>query len=163
MATYNLGQVGIVNKGAWSSSTAYSPLNTVTHNSGSFMCIAANTNIEPGVTSGWATYWVSMAKGIKSVAVTAVDSSTAQMTVTFSDGTTATSGTFNTATVGVNSVSTASIQDGALTTDKYADGSITGAKLASTVLPANVGIKIGNKTTITTADISQGQIYLQYS
>lgn len=152
MATYNLGQVGIANKGAWSSSATYVPLNTVTHSNGSFMAIAENSNKEPGVATGWESYWVPMAKGIKTVTVTALNTTTAQVTVTFSDGTTATSGTFTTSAVGTNSVSTASIQTGA----------VTAVKLGSDILPANVGIKMGT-TVPTTSDISAGQIYLMYS
>lgn len=152
MATFNLGQVAIVNKGAWSSAANYTKLNTVTHNSGSFMAIAPSSNVEPGVTSGWASYWVSMAKGIKTVTVSAVDASTAQMTVTFSDGTTVTGGTFGTAAVGLNSVDTGSV----------VDHSITAVKLASDILPSNVGIKMGTATP-TTSTISDGQIYLKYT
>ena len=152
MATFNLGQVAIVSKGAWSSSVNYKALNTVTHNSGSFMAIAANSNVEPGVTSGWESYWVAMAKGIKTVAVTAVDASTARMTITFSDGSSVVSGTFGTAAVGLNSVDTGSI----------VDHSITAVKLASDILPSNVGIKMGTATP-TTSTISAGQIYLKYT
>lgn len=152
MATYTLGQAAIVNKGAWSSSTPYAILNTVTHSAGSFMAIKASTGIEPGVTSGWATYWVAMAKGIKTVTVTALNSTTAQMTVTFSDGTTATSGTFNTAVVA----------PGAIGTTELGTGSVTAVKLGSDILPANVGIKYGTATP-TTSTISAGQIYLKYS
>ncbi len=49
----------------------------------------------------------------------------------------------------------------AVTNAKIADGAVTGAKLAGTVLPANVGIKMGTAVP-TTADISAGQIYLKY-
>lgn len=154
MATYNLGQVAIVSKGAWSSSVNYAALNTVTHNSGSFMATAPNSNVEPGVTSGWESYWVSMAKGIKTVTVTAVDASTAQMTVTFSDGSTVTSGTFGTASVGTNSVNTAAIQEHA----------VTAVKLGTDIKPEHVGIVMGTGTPTTASPIiSPGQIYLKYT
>lgn len=158
---YTLGQAAIVSKGAWSASVTYNALNTVTHNGGSFMAIAQNSGVEPGVTSGWASSWVNMTKGIKAISVTAVDSATAQMTVTFSDGTTATGGTFNTAT----------IADGSIATAKLADRSVTGAKVAlstikaenlNNILPENVGIKYG--TAVPSAStISSGQIYLKYA
>lgn len=151
MATYNLGQVAIVSKGAWSSSANYAPLNTVTHNGGSFMAIAANSNKEPGVASGWATYWIAMAKGLKTISVT-VSGSTATISVTYTDGTTATVGTFSTTAVGDNSITTA----------KIVDGDVTAAKLGTDILPSNVGIKMGTAVP-TTSDISPGQIYLQYT
>ena len=64
--------------------------------------------------------------------------------------------------VGPNSVYTAAIQDDAVTGAKIPDGEIAAEKLASDILPANVGIKIGTATP-TAADISEGQIYLKYS
>lgn len=152
MAQYTLGQAAIVSRGAWNSSTSYAILNTVTHNSGSFMATAPSSGVEPGVSSGWESYWIATARGIRSVAVTAVSSTAAQMTVTFSDGTTATSGTFNTAVVA----------DGAIGTAQLADTSVTAAKLGSDILPSNVGIKYGTAEP-TTSDISNGQIYLRYS
>lgn len=162
MATYNLGQAAIVSKGAWSSSATYNVLNTVTHNGGTFMAIAPNSNVEPGVASGWATYWVPTALGIKTVVVSAVDSSTAQATITLSDGTSIVGGTFNTATVAAGSIGTEQLANGGVTTDKYADGSVTAEKLGSDILPSNVGIKYGTDTP-TTSTISNGQIYLKYS
>lgn len=161
MARYNLGQVAIVNKGAWSASANYALLNTVTHNGGSFMAIAASANIEPGVTASWETYWVPMAKGIKTVTVTALDASTAQVTITMSDGTSIVGGTYNTAAVAPGSIGSTQIAAQGVTTEKVANGAITGEKLASTVVPANVGFKFGTAVP-TTADISNGQVYLKY-
>lgn len=158
---YNLGQAAIVNKGAWSASVNYAVLNTVTHNSGSFMAIAANSAVEPGVTSGWANSWVPMAKGIKTISIAAVDSSTAQATVTFSDGTIAVGGTFNTATIADGSITDAKIVSTGIT--RIANGAVTAARLGSDILPANVGIKHGNHNPPTTADISNGQIYLYHA
>lgn len=141
MATFNLGQVAIVNKGAWASGTAYSLLNTVTHNGGSFMAIAANTGVEPGVASGWASSWAIMSKGIKTIDIVGDTTNTAHAVVTLSDGTTITGSSFS--TLGV------------------ADGSITAAKLGSDILPANVGFKYGTAEP-TTSTIAPGQIYLKY-
>ena len=191
MATYNLGQAAIVSKGAWSSSATYAVLNTVTHNGGSFMAISPNSNKEPGVASGWATYWVAMSKGVKTVTIEAVTTTTAHAIVTYSDGTTETGPTFNTSGIPNNSITTAMVQDrqmtgmkmalatvqqenmannsvgsnqlidGSVTTAKYADGSVTAAKLDSAILPENVGFKYGTSVP-TTSDISNGQIYFKY-
>jgi len=191
MAQIPLGQAAIVSKGAWSSSAQYVALNTVTHNGGSFMALASNSNIEPGITSGWQSYWVATAMGVKTVTIEAVTTTTARAIVTFSDGTTATGNAFNTSGIPNNSIVTAMVQDrqvtgtkmaldtiqqenmadnsvgtnqlidGSVTTDKYADGSVTGGKLASTVLPSDVGFRYGTANPPTTADISNGQVYFQ--
>lgn len=105
---YTLGQVAIIHKGAYSSSTSYAPLNTVTHRGGSFMCITACTNIEPGVHASWQTYWVPTAIGILSAEVTSPSDTTATMTLTFSDGTTY-SHTYGTTGVADGSVKNVSI------------------------------------------------------
>ena len=39
MAQKNLGQVAIINRGAYASNVSYAVLNTVTHRGGTFMCI----------------------------------------------------------------------------------------------------------------------------
>lgn len=152
MATYNLGQVAIVNKGAWANGTSYVPLNVVSHNSGSFMAIAANTGKEPGVASDWTSYWMRLSNGIKTVTVTAISTTQAQVSVTFSDGTTAVAGTY----------STAGVPDNSVTAAKIVNGEVTAEKLASDILPTNVGIKMGTATP-TTSTISEGQIYLKYT
>lgn len=191
MAQITLGQAAIVSKGAWSSSAQYVALNTVTHNGGSFMALASNSNIEPGITSGWQSYWVATAMGVKTVTIEAVTTTTARAVVTFSDGSTTTGAAFNTSGIPNNSIVTAMVQDrqvtgtkmaldtiqqenmaddsvgtdqiinNSITTDKYADGSVTGEKLASTVLPINVGFKYGTSVP-TTSTISNGQIYFKY-
>lgn len=162
MADYILGQAAIVSKGAWSASATYAVLNTVTHNGGSFMAIAANSNVEPGVASGWQTSWVLSTKGIKTITIAAVDSSTAQATVVFSDGTTVVGGTFNTAVVGDGSITQAKMASNSVGTTQLINGSVTAAKLGTDILPDNVGIKYGPNVP-TTSDIpTSGQIYLKY-
>lgn len=160
MATYELGQAAIVNKGAWSSSVSYVLLNTVTHNGGSFMAIASNSAIEPGVTGGWASYWVPMAKGIKTVDIVADSTSTAHAVFTLSDGSTITGTTFTTSPVADGSITDAKIVSTGIS--KIATDSVGAAQLKSDILPINVGIKHGNHNPPTTADISDGQIYLYH-
>ena len=161
---YNLGQVTIVNKGTWNAGTTYAPLNMVVQNSGAFLCIAANTNKQPGSASDWQTYWVAMSKGIKSIAAVAISSSTAQMIITFSDGTEVVAGTFSPAAVPDGSIDHAKLASNAVETDNILNGAVTGAKMSG-VLPANVGIKYGTEepTYGTGANqITNGQIYLKY-
>lgn len=156
MATYNLGQVAIISKGAWSASVNYAPLNTVTHNGGSFMAIAANSNKEPGVASGWATYWVAMSRGIKEINIVGDTTTTAHAVITLSDGTTVTGTSF----------STYGIPDDTITSDMLKSGVVTAAKLGTDIFPSNVGIKIGTATpTYGTGanQITNGQIYLKYT
>lgn len=43
---------------SWSSSTPYSGGDTVQDSLYQYMCVLANTGIQPGVTSGWPGYWV---------------------------------------------------------------------------------------------------------
>ena len=54
-----------------------------------------------------------------------------------------------------------SVADGSITTVKLADAAVTNAKLSG-ILPDYVGIKMG-PTVPTTADISEGEIYLKYT
>lgn len=161
MASYELGQAAIVNKGAWSSSVSYVLLNTVTHNGGSFMCISDNSNKEPGVAADWATYWVNTAKGIKTVDIVADSTSTAHAVFTMSDGTTITGTTFNTSPVADGSITDAKIVSTGIS--KIATDSVGAAQLKSDILPINVGIKHGNHNPPTTSDISDGQIYLYHA
>lgn len=118
MSQYNLGQAAIVSKGAYSGSTAYLPLNTVSNLGGSFMCTAPCTGIEPGVTSGWASYWVPMARGIKTYTLS-VSGSTATVNIVFTDG-----GTYST------SYSTAAVGDNSVGAQQLIDRSVTGGKIA---------------------------------
>lgn len=88
MATVNLGQAAIVSKGAYSAAASYAPLNLVTHNGGSYLCKLGCSNIEPGVSSTWQTYWVAATVGIKSFAQTGETNDGIEYTVTLSDGST---------------------------------------------------------------------------
>ena len=85
MATFNLGQVAIVPKGAYSSVTTYNKLDAVTYQGGTFLCLQEATGKDPTNT----TYWTPMALGIKSVAAT-VDGTNISFTLTLADNTTIT-------------------------------------------------------------------------
>lgn len=118
MAVYNLGQAAIVSKGAYNANTSYKVLNTVTNLGGSYMCIAPCAGVEPGVTSGWQSYWVATARGINGMNITA-NGGVATVVITFSDGSQYT-GTYNTDAIG----------PGAVGTTELAERSVTGAKVA---------------------------------
>ena len=59
MSTYNLGQIGLNFRDAYSASTAYSKLDVVTYNGSSYVAIAASTGKVPTNTS----YWKKLAQG----------------------------------------------------------------------------------------------------
>lgn len=152
---FNLGQVAIVSMGEYSSSTTYQPLQVVSHNSGSYLCIKANTTgKEPGVTSGWKTYWQSMGLGVKSLNITSNSDWTLTFTVTYSDNTT------STFTVNLSPVPTKGI-----TTAMLADGAVTAAKIASSVTYSAVGLNSNQvrpiyvQTSVPTSSSADG-IYL---
>lgn len=88
MATVNLGQAAIVSKGAYSAAASYAPLNLVTHNGGSYLCKRGCSNIEPGVSSTWQTYWVAATVGIRSFAKTGENADGMEYTATLSDNST---------------------------------------------------------------------------
>lgn len=88
MATVNLGQAAIVSKGAYSAAASYAPLNLVTHNGGSYLCKRGCSNIEPGVSPTWQTYWVAAAVGIRSFAKTGETADGMEYTATLSDNST---------------------------------------------------------------------------
>ena len=124
-----LGQAAIIFKGAYSGSAAYSPLDAVSNNGGAFLCTAECTGVEPGVTSGWGSYWVSMAKGIKNIAVTSPTAGTTTITINFSDGSTY-SGSYSSSGIADNSITTAKYQDQSVTGEKIKDGTLTADKFA---------------------------------
>ena len=88
MATINLGQAAIVSKGAYSAAASYAPLNLVTHNGGSYLCKRGCSNIEPGVSPTWQTYWVAATVGIRSFAKTGETADGMEYTATLSDNST---------------------------------------------------------------------------
>lgn len=157
--TFNLGQVAIVSRGDWVGGTAYKELNAVSHLGGAWLCIKAHSSsVEPGVTSGWATYWMNMARGMKSYAAT-VNSGTVTVTITFTDGTTY-QFSYSTAAIGDSAVGTNQLAPSSVTTPKLADGSVTPAKISginTDGYPWNVYVQ----NTVPTTSSPNG-IYLVY-
>lgn len=154
---FNLGQVAIVSMGEYSSGTTYQPLQVVSHNSGSYLCIKENTiGKEPGVASGWRTYWQSMGLGVKSLNVASNADWSVTFTVTYSDNTTSTF-TVNLSPVPSKGITTAMLNDGAVTAAKLGSGAVTAAKLGSDVTYETVGIHV--VTQVPTSSSADG-IYL---
>lgn len=135
MAQYVLGQVGMISKGKYASTTSYVALDVVSHRNGQFMCKAPCTGIEPGVTSNWGNYWVETAVGIYSMTFTAVSGSQTKVTVVYSNGTSS-----------ENTYTTSAIADNSVTTAKIVDLNVTNAKLANRTIVGGANGKIAEKT-----------------
>lgn len=168
MATYTLGQAAIVNKGAYSSSASYAVLNQVTNLGGSWLCKAACSNVEPGVTSGWANYWTPASMGIKNVTVSS-SGNTNTMIIAFSDGTT-TSFPYPTTVIADLSISAVKLADDAVTTRSILNGNVTAAKLASDVNYAAIGLTANQVRTIYSGETApessfgdNGDIFVLYT
>ena len=108
MSTYTLGQAAYVNTGTYASGTAYSPLNTVYYNGGTWVALTASTGVTPGTDS---TKWLCITQGIKTITVAAGNTGYANITITLTDGTSSTS-----------SVPVGAIGDGTITVAKLASG-----------------------------------------
>lgn len=152
---FNLGQVAIVSMGEYSSSTTYQPLQVVSHNSGSYLCIKANTTgKEPGVASGWRTYWQSMGLGIKNLSIASNSDWVVSFTVTYSDNTTF---TFD--------IPFSPVPTKGITTAMLNDGAVTATKIASSVTYSAVGLNSNQvrpiyvQTSVPTTSSADG-IYL---
>ena len=144
--TVTLGQVSIISKGAWSSSTTYAVLEMVTNKGGSWLCKKANSNKQPGVTSGWATYWVQAAKGIDTIDVTSPSSGTVQMVINYSDGTNTTV-SYSSSAIAAGSIGTTELADGAVTSAKIGTGEVKNTNIYD---GAVTSAKIGTKEVKTT-------------
>lgn len=119
--TITLGKVSVSPKGAYSSTASYTFLDTVSHNGGAFLCLQNSTGVEPGVSSGWQSYWMVTGQGIKTVEITSPETGKATITVTLSDGTQS-SITIDTAAIGTGAIGTNELADGAVTAEKLAPG-----------------------------------------
>lgn len=72
MATKTIGAVGLVPKGRWSSTTLYTKLAVVRHDTAIYISKQPNMNIEPGVNANWESFWmVAAADGADVASVTA--------------------------------------------------------------------------------------------
>lgn len=56
--TEEIGITAPVPKGAWAAWTTYQQLNIVSHGGAAYIAKSANSNVEPGVTNGWDSYWM---------------------------------------------------------------------------------------------------------
>lgn len=146
MASYNLGQVAIVDKGAYSSSANYDVLNQVSAHGGSFICVQNCSNIEPTVTTGWQNYWHPTAVGIKNVSVAANSSNKVVVTINLSDGTQYVSSPLEITAIATGAVGTTQLATNAVETEKVKDGAITENKLGSQAV--NLTSKVKDKLPI---------------
>lgn len=169
MATVNLGQAAIVSKGAYSAAASYAPLNLVTHNGGSYLCKRGCSNIEPGVSSTWQTYWVAATVGIRSFAKTGETADGMEYTATLSDNSTyvfivktavdypisvANGGTgATTAAAARANLGALSNAAGAVGTANLGDGVVTAEKLTN---DARFGTELAISTPGSTPDLAWG-------
>lgn len=136
MAQYDLGKVSIRPRGAYAANTNYEFLDSVQNLGGSWLALAASKDVQPGVTSGWQSYWMMITRGIKTIVGSSPADGQTKITITFTDGTTA-EYTYN--------------------NEVLADGSVTYQKLASDA----VKVQFQNTTVAKTAFVSDST-YLDY-
>lgn len=117
MPTFTLGQAAYVNKGAYSSSTSYAPLNTVFYNGGTWVALQSVSGVAPGSD---ASKWMCISQGLRSFTVVPGNTGYINVSWVLTDGTT-----------GSVSVPTNGVPDNAVTSGKIANGAVTNAKLAS--------------------------------
>lgn len=153
MADYHLGKVSIRPRGSYTSNTTYNFLDAVQDLGGTWLSLAASKDIEPGVTSGWQSYWMALAQGIQSVEITSPATGKATITVTYSNGT-STSTTIDTAAIPAGGVGTNELADGSVITLKIADGVVTRAKLAQDALYSPVKV-FADTYALSAADIGK--------
>lgn len=102
MSDFTLGQAAYVNKGTYNAATTYVPLNTVFHNGGTWVALKNATGVTPGTD---ATTWLCITQGLKSFTVAAGATGYMNVTITLTDGTSATTavpvGAIGDGTIGV--------------------------------------------------------------
>ena len=113
MAQYNLGKVSIRPRGAYAANTNYEFLDSVQNLGGSWLALAASKDVQPGVTAGWQNYWMMITRGIKTIVGSSPADGQTQITITFTDGATATY-TYNNEVLADGSVNRAKLADDAL-------------------------------------------------
>ena len=152
MAQYPIGKVSISDKGSYSGSVSYEPLDLVTNKGGAFLCREAASGIEPGVTSGWASYWTNVTKGIQSIALSSPSTGTARVTVTLSDGSTETLN-FSTTAIAAGSVGTTELADNSVTDEKL---NLAGGFTVDGAMKLTSGVGYGDSLP---ASGAEGQIF----
>lgn len=133
MAQYDLGKVSIRPRGAYAANTNYEFLDSVQNLGGSWLALAASKDVQPGVTAGWQNYWMMITRGIKTIVGSSPADGQTQITITFTDGATATY-TYNNEVLADGSVTAAKLAALAVETAKIKDGAVTRAKLAQDAL-----------------------------
>lgn len=117
MSTFPLGQAAYVNRGAYSASVSYAPLNAVFYNGGTWVALVSVSNVTPGSD---ASKWLCISQGLRSFTVAAGATGYINVSWVMTDGTT-----------GSVTVPTNGVPDNAVTTGKIANGAVTYLKLAS--------------------------------
>lgn len=133
MAQYDLGKVSIRPRGAYAANTNYEFLDSVQNLGGSWLALAASKDVQPGVTAGWQNYWMMITRGIKTIVGSSPADGQTQITITFTDGATATY-TYNNEVLADGSVTADKLAALAVETAKIKDGAVTRAKLAQDAL-----------------------------
>ena len=129
MAQHDLGKVSIRPRGAYAANTNYEFLDSVQNLGGSWLALAASKDVQPGVTAGWQNYWMMITRGIKTIVGSSPADGQTQITITFTDGATATY-TYNNEVLADGSVTAAKLAALAVETAKIKDKAVTMAKLA---------------------------------
>lgn len=116
MPTFTLGQAAYVNKGDYSSSVSYAPLNTVFYRGGTWVALQSVSGVAPGSD---ASKWMCISQGLRSFTVDPIRVGYIEISWVLTDGTT---GSVTAPTNGVpnNAVTTRTIVDGAVTYEKLA-------------------------------------------
>lgn len=120
MPTFTLGQAAYVNKGDYSSSTSYAPLNTVFYRGGTWVALQSVSGVAPGSDS---SKWMCISQGLRSFTVAPIRVGYIEISWVLTDGTT---GSVTAPTNGVpnNAVTTRTIVDGAVTYEKLASDAV---------------------------------------